>query len=171
MNKPLKTIAALAVALTALSAHAVSTDWGSHDGIEFGADKVRPGAYSDSFEFSLSQGASLVATAVSNNLGQAFNIDHGMVQLYQATTGPATLIGSFGFDGTTGSTPNSFASLLAGDYFYRVTGTATGHAGGWYSLVSATAAVSAVPEASVRGLLGAGLGMLALVAWRRRRDV
>lgn len=168
MNKPLKTIAAVAVAFTALSAHAASTDWGSHDAVEFGADKVQPGAYSDSFAFSLSQDASLVATAVSNNLGQAFNIDHGMVQLYQTTTGPAALIGSFAFDGTTGSTPNSFASLLAGDYFYRVTGMATGHAGGWYSLVSATAAVSAVPEAGTAMLLGAGLGVLALVAWRRR---
>src|SRR2546422_643980 len=138
--KQLKMIAAAAAMATitwgASSANATSTDWGLHDAFEFGADKVAPGTIADTFEFSLADPASLVATAVSNNLGEGFHIESGEVSLYKVEPGPDTLIGSFDFDGTTGSTPHSFASLTSGDYFYSVAGDASGHAGGWYSLAS-----------------------------------
>ena len=167
--KQLKTIAAAAaaatVALGALPASAVTTDWGLHDAFEIGADKVPAGAIDDTFEFSLVDPASLTATAVSNNLGEGFHIESGEVSLYKVEAGPDTLVGSFAFDGTTGSTPHSFASLLSGDYFYRVAGDATGNAGGWYALASA---VAAVPETNIGALMAAGLCVLMLVSRRRQ---
>jgi len=167
--KQLKTIAAAAVmaagASGALPANALTIDWGVHDAIEFGADKVAPGAIDDTFGFSLADPTSLTAAAVSNNLGEGFHIESGEVSLYKVEAGPDTLVGSFAFDGTTGSTPHSFASLLSGDYFYLVSGEATGHAGGWYSLSSA--AVAAVPEMNIGALMAAGLCVLMLVSRRR----
>src|SRR5213075_1326659 len=106
--KTKKLLAAAVLAMGAMQAQAVTTTWAAHDPIEFGDDKVKPGTFEDSFEFSLTGLGSLMATAVSNNLGQAFNIDDGKVQLYQVAPGPDLLVGSFNFDGTTGSTPNSF---------------------------------------------------------------
>ena len=163
--KTMKLLAAATIAMGAMQAQAITTSWATHDAIEFGDDKVKPGIFEDSFEFSLASLSSLMATAVSNNLGQAFNIDDGKVQLYQVAPGPDLLVGSFNFDGTTGSTPNSFNALTAGDYYYLVSGAATGHAGGWYSLSSA---VAAVPEPHTAVLLLAGLGALGVVARRRR---
>lgn len=168
MKTQTKLIAAAAVALAALQAQAASTDWGAHDPVEIGANMVDPGIFVDSFEFSLANAASLVASAVSNNLGEGFGISGGTVRLFKVEPGPDTLIGSFGFDGTTGSTLNSFASLLAGDYRYRVSGLATGNAGGWYSIASAYSTVSAVPEMSTGALMAAGLGGMLLLASRRR---
>ena len=163
--KTKKLIAMAAIAMGAFQAQAIPTSWGTHDPVEFGDDKVKAGSFEDSFEFSLASLSTLMATAVSNNLGKAFNIDDGTVKLFQVAPGPDLLVGSFNFDGTTGSTPNSFSSLTAGDYYYLVTGLATGSAGGWYSLSSA---VTPVPEPHTAALLLGGLGALAVVARRRR---
>jgi hypothetical protein len=163
--KRMKLLAVAAIAVSVLQAHAVTTNWGPHDAIEFGDDKVSPGSFEDRFDFSLASTETLTATAVSNNLGQAFNINAGTVQLYQVAPGPDTLLGAFGFDGTTGSTPNTFSALVSGDYYYLVTGSASGHAGGWYSLASA---VTPVPEPHTAALVLAGLGVLGVVARRRR---
>jgi hypothetical protein len=163
--KKIKLLAAAVIALGAMQAQAVTTAWATHDSVEFGDDKVKPGVFEDSFEFSLTDLSSLMATAVSNNLGQAFNINDGLVQLYRVAPGPDFLVGSFNFNGTTGSTPNSFNALTVGDYYYRVSGAATGNAGGWYSLSST---VAAVPEPHTAALMLAGLGALGLLVRRRR---
>jgi hypothetical protein len=164
--KKSKLFAAAFIAIGAMQVHAATTDWGPHDTVEFGDHKVlTPTSFEDTFGFSVTGGTSLSATAVSNNLGNAFNIDGGTVKLYEVAAGPDLLIGSFSFDGTTGSTSHSFDALASGDYYYLVSGDATGAAGGWYSVSSAIAAP--VPEPHVTGLMLAGLGALGMLARRR----
>jgi len=163
--KKLKMITAAALAMAALQASAITVDWDGHDALEVGSDRVARGSFEDTYEFSLDQGATLSATAVSNNLGRAFRIRDGLVALYQVSGGDDVLVDSFSFDGTTGDSPFTFSSLLAGDYFYEVSGLATGRAGGWYSLTSAQ--VSAIPEPNVAALLAAGFGVLVMVSRRR----
>ncbi|HUG22042.1 hypothetical protein [Piscinibacter sp.] len=155
----MNTIAAAAFTMAALHAHAVSTDWGGHDAVELGDDKVARGSFEDTYRFSLDDGATLSATALSNNRGRGFRISDGLVSLYQVSLGSDVLVDSFGFDGSTGDSPFTFSSLLAGDYFYEVSGEATGRAGGWYSLASTP--VSAVRRHRVagRGLRRAGAGV------------
>lgn len=167
--KRLKTIAAAALTMAALHAHAVSTDWGGHDAVELGEDKVARGSFEDTYRFSLDDGTTLSATALSNDRGRGFRISDGLVSLYQESLSGDLLVDSFGFDGSTGDSPFTFGSLLAGDYFYEVSGVATGRAGGWYSLASTP--VSAVPEPNVAALLAAGFGVLVLVSRRRPREV
>jgi len=161
-------IAAATIALgLAQGAHARTTDWGVHDPIEFGDHIIlTQRSFEDSFTFSLTDATTFLdATAVSNNLGRAFRITDGLVQLYEVAPGPDTLIGSFSFDGTTGDTSHSFGGLSSGDYYYLVTGNTVGRAGGWYSL---TSAIAPVPEPHVMSLMLAGLGVLGMVALRRR---
>jgi len=166
--KKSKVFAAALLAIGSLQAQAVTTDWGTHDAVEFDDRKVlSEGSFQDTYEFSLEDTTTLSATAVSNNLGRAFNITDGTVQLYEVAAGPDVLVGSFAYDGTTGSTSHTFDSLLGGDYYYLVSGLATGRVGGWYSLASA---VTAVPEPHVASLVLAGLGVLGLVSRRRRRE-
>jgi hypothetical protein len=168
--KKMKLLAVAVLATGALQAHALTTAWGSHDAVEFGDDKLlSTGSFQDDFDFSLASTQTLAANAVSNNLGAAFNIDGGSVQLFEVASGGDQLIGSFAYDGTTGSTPHTFGGLAAGDYYYRVSGDATGHAGGWYSLTSAVSGpVAPVPEPHVASLMLAGIGALGLVVRRRR---
>nr|WP_257802215.1 PEP-CTERM sorting domain-containing protein [Aquincola sp. J276] len=57
-------------------------------------------------------------------------------------------------------------SLPAGEFIYRVTGTATGAEGGLYTL-SLTAPI---PEPSSYALMLGGIAAVGLLAWRRRPD-
>jgi hypothetical protein len=166
--KKSKLLVAALIAAGAMQAHAVPTNWGPHDTIEFGDDKLlSTGTFEDAYAFSLADTTTLSASAVSNNLGQAFNIDDGTVRLFEVAPGPDVQVGSFTFDGTTGSTPHTFDSLSAGEYYYLVSGVASGVVGGWYSLASAIAAP--VPEPHVASLMLAGLGALGMLVRRRSR--
>lgn len=162
----LKSLAA-AAALAALNAGAAPIpppgDWGTHGTAEAGGSVASPGAFADAFVFSLAAPTTLFSSAVANNLGTAFGIADGRVALYADVAGPDTLLGSYAFDGGSGDTPHSFAARAAGDYYYLVSGLATGLAGGVYTLTSA------VPEPETLALLLAGL----LIVWtvsRRRSD-
>lgn len=161
----------LAVILgTALAAHAAvaaDIDWGAHGTLELVAQTVDPGDFSDTIFFTLPKDTGLAATAVSNNLLSVLGIMDGTLSLYFDKPGPDTLIGSFSFDGTTGSSSLSFAPTLAGDYYYLVSGTATGSSGGFYSLSSTTLPV---PEPRTWSLALSGLMAAGLVARRRRNS-
>ena len=157
------TLAAALVAAFALPAFAASDDWGVHDTVEVAAQHSVTGAINDYFSFSLGATSSLSATAVANNNPPA-NVLHladGLVSLYRDIAGPDQLIGSFAFDGTTGDTAHTFANLVAGSYYYLVTGNATGHAGSVYTLTSA------VPEPETYALLLGGLAAIGMVTRRR----
>jgi hypothetical protein len=160
----LKLLAAALGALATLGAQATTTDWGVHDTLEVSATLVSAGAFSDLILFSIPGASDITSTTVSNNLAGVLNITGGAVSLYQEAGAVDTLVGSYSFDGTTGSTGHSSLGLAAGSYYYEITGTATGSNGGFYSL---TSTVSAVPEPGAVAMLLAGLGVVGLV-YRRR---
>lgn len=161
--------AVLAFALLAAGASAQATvfDWGSHGTVEYGSVFNSPGDFEDFFAFNLTPGASLSSTSVSNNIPVITDVANGLVELFQGNywdNTADTLVGSYEFDGTTGSSPYTFASLASGDYYYRVTGAATGLAGGFYTISSAP-----IPEPETYAMLLAGLGAT-LIARRRRKS-
>ena len=162
----LKKITATAASLLALSAGATTTDWGAHDPLEVGVGLVNPGSFADAFLFNLSAASSLISTTVANNLGGGgvLSIADGTVQLYKEAGAVDQLIDSYSFDGTTGNTTHTFASLMAGDYYYKVSGKANGASGGFYATTSST---SPVPEPESYALLLAGLAVGGLI-YRRR---
>lgn len=164
----LKIIAAAALSVLAVgAAQADDHDWGSHDPLELIAILANPGAFTDNIMFSISGSSNLSSTTVANNLLSVLNVQNGMVSLFKEAGATDTLIGSYSFDGTTGSTWHTFTSLAAGDYYYQVTGNATGSQGGFYSL---TSAVQAVPEPETYALLLAGLGIMGSLYRRRKVD-
>lgn len=159
-------VLAVALASAAAGANATVFDWGSHGSVEYGSVFNAPGSFEDFFAFNLTPGNSLASTAVSNNIPVITNILNGTVELFQGNYWDATadtLVGTYNFDGTTGSSPYTFSSLTSGDYFYRVTGVATGAAGGFYTISSAP-----IPEPETYAMLLAGLG-LTLAARKRKK--
>lgn len=159
-------VLAIVLAASASAAQATVFDWGSHGSVEYGSVFNAPGNFEDFFAFNLTPGASLASTSVSNNIPTITDIIGGTVELFQGNYWDATadvLIGSYTFDGTSGSSPYTFASLTSGDYFYRVTGTAAGAAGGFYTISSAP-----IPEPETYAMLLAGLGAT-LIARKRKK--
>lgn len=170
--------AAVAVASMALSgaasANSNSTDWGVHDLAELGTGShfFESGSFSDIWSFSLAQTTDLTSTTVAINLPKVFGIGNGVVNLFSGKANDAvadTLVGSYNFDGSTGDTAHTYASLLSGSYFYQVNGTITGPLGGTYALASSAApsAAAPVPEPETYAMLLAGLGVVGIAARRR----
>ena len=86
----------------------------------------------------------------------------------------ATMVGmTFSFAGGDAVT-TTYANLAAGNYFFEVTGAATGALGADYDLnINANTPggpLPAVPEPANMALLLAGLGLLGFLAKRRARD-
>lgn len=162
----LKSIAAAsAVALTALSSQAASTDWGQHDLLESALGLTAGGIIFDTFSFSLGAQADVASSVTS--LG---SIGAGTYSLF--SVGSDGLVGTgddIGFGAWTFGGPPAVhtLSLTAGNYYYSVFGVASGAAA--YSISSAAAAAP-VPEPETYALLGAGLGVIGFVVSRRRRD-
>ncbi|HEV6965817.1 FxDxF family PEP-CTERM protein [Roseateles sp.] len=162
----LKNIAAASVvAFTALSSHAASTNWGSHDALELGGNTVTSGAIFDTYSFSLASTSSVTSGVMSfgNIVGGAYSLysfgADGMMG-----TGDDVGLGAWTFGGM----PTTHTvSLTSGNYYYSVLGGVTGSAS--YAIAS-TATTAPVPEPETYALLGAGLGVIGFVASRRRRE-
>ncbi len=120
---------------------------------------------SDVITFSIPGTSDISSTTVANNLMSVLNITGGSVSLYHEMGATDTLLGSYSFDGTTGSTWHTMTNLMAGDYYYQITGTATGSSGGFYSISST---VTPVPEPETYAMLLAGLGVVGSL-YRRRK--
>lgn len=150
------------VALSSLSTHAATTDWGTHALLESSQALTTGGLIFDTFAFTLSDTSS-VASSIST-IG---------------TIAPATYsLFTTGLDGLVG-TPDDVATpyawnfggapvvhtvtLGAGSYYYSVFGLASGVAA--YSISSA---VTPVPEPETYAMLLGGLGVVGFVARRRR---
>jgi hypothetical protein len=162
----LKLLAAAAISVLALNANATTTDWGVHSDLEVAAALVDPGAFEDMINFSIPGTSDIASTTVANNLLSVLNLADGMVSLYMEAGDTDTLLGQYSFDGTTGSTWHSTSGLVAGDYYYLITGNATGSQGGFYSI---TSAVTPVPEPETYAMLLAGLGVVGSL-YRRRKS-
>ncbi|MGE5450759.1 MAG: FxDxF family PEP-CTERM protein [Acidobacteriota bacterium] len=157
-------VGALAMA-AACSAGATTVNWDSHGALELAAMTVDKGSFADYLNFTLDGNSALKATAVSTNLSPLLGIEDASISLYShgATD---TLINSYTFDGTTGSTSHMFYPTGPGSYFYKITGVATGTMGGFYSIASATAAV---PEPRVWALALSALLTVGLISRRGSR--
>jgi hypothetical protein len=157
----LKTIAAASVvALTALSSHAATTNWGPHDGFEVGGNTVS-GAVFDTYSFSLGASSMLTSSVIANPgsfLGAAYTLYSAGAD-HMIGGGDDSLVGAWGFN-----TANT-VTLGSGSYYYSVLGGAVGSASYAISSVSAP-----VPEPETYALLGAGLGIIGFLGSRRRRD-
>lgn len=160
---------ALLAVLSTLTAHAcaTTTDWGSHDALEVASSSTPVGSFADSYTFTVSAPSSIASSAVSNNLGSLLGLTGGTVTLFADAPGIDPTIGSYSFNGTTGSATNAFTSLLAGSYYYVVSGMGTGTSGGFYALASS---VTAVPEPATLAMMLAGLGIVGFKASRRKLE-
>lgn len=170
LNFAKSAVAAAVLGLGSLAANASTIFWGEHDAVEFGG-LVVAGNFTDYFTFTLTPPATVTSTTVASNNLNFLNIVGGQYSLWNSGSdgvgGDAdTLVTTFNFDGTTGSTFNS-AVLNAGNYFYKVEGNANGIAGGIYVI---TSTLAPVPEPTTYALLLAGLGVVGFVA-RRRKSV
>jgi len=163
----LKLLTVAIASVLAFNAQAASTDWGAHGVLEIGTSLPSPGDIKDTYTFTVGPGASLVSSAVSLGSPGLLNIENGLVKLYRETGIEDALLGSYSFDGTTGSTFHNFDISLPGTYYYQVVGQATGTLGGFYSISSAA---GAVPEPSSLAMTLAGLAAAGGIYRRRARS-
>lgn len=164
--------AAAALVCTSIGASAqIVVPWGNHDPGELGGTLFFGTGSSFPFEvvytFSLSVVSNLLAVGVTNDAPGVFDINGAAARLYvnngNANFNDDALVGGFAFDST--AVTQTFSNIAAGQYFYKVTGHVDGPFGGSYLLSSH---LVPVPEPETYAMILAGLGVVSLLARRRR---
>jgi hypothetical protein len=121
--------------------------------------------FADKFSFTTTAAGALTAD-LSSLSGNAKNgLDITGFDLYNA--GGLVLAGTSLSTGLLDNWTLSSASLAAGDYYVQVTGSVLSQAAGKYY---ASLALAPVPEPETYGMMLGGLGVLGLLARRRRKD-
>lgn len=124
---------------------------------------VAPGAISDLYSFVFPTTANTVsASAVTVNIGTILNIDNLQVSILDSGSNTLTA-GSVGGDT---SVLFNYALTSGSSYFFKVTGIASGLAGGTYAFLASAA--EPVPEPATFGLMFAGAALMGLAVKRRR---
>lgn len=158
------------LSLAAVAAHATTTDLGTLDATITSSGGVATSfgaVINDNFTFTVSS-ASTVQSNVTTFLG---NINPAFYGIYTAgldalvgTADDALVVGH----GFSSMSTSHFDVLAAGSYHFKVFGLSNAALSA-YS-ISAIAVAQPVPEPQTYALLGAGLGIVGFVAFRRRRD-
>lgn len=156
----LKSLAAAAALVASASAMAVTYNIGTlpvAPSVYNNAASVPVGAFTDIYNFMFPMvGDKASASAVSIQLNSLLDIRNLQVDLYDASN---TWIAG-------GGTAVNNISLVGGaNYYYKVTGTATGAVGGAYAFI---ASASPIPEPGTYAMMLAGIGAVGFLAMRRR---
>lgn len=141
--KKLSVVTALGMAFTASAQASTFTIGSSFDGDIF----VSPSAFVKTYTFDLSEAATINYSVKELFESPALNIDYLGFNLYD-------------------SSKNLVSGVLSsGVYTLRVTGESTGSVGGVFNL---NFAVAAVPEPETNAMMLLGLGLMGVVAYRRK---
>lgn len=120
------------------------------------------GNFTDIYNFLFpATGATASGSAVSINISPILSITDIQVSLYTSSN-------VFVASGATGASSVVFNTPLTpgASYYYRLTGTATGTGGGTYSFLASAAPI---PEPGTYALMAMGVGVIGLLANRRRK--
>ncbi|TXI37286.1 MAG: PEP-CTERM sorting domain-containing protein [Methylophilus methylotrophus] len=141
--KKLSVVAALGMAFASTAQASTFTIGSSFDDDIF----VAPSSFVKTYTFDLSQAATITYSVTELFDNSVFNIDYLSFNLYN-------------------SNKNLVSGVLSsGIYTLRVTGDSNGSAGGLFNL---NFAVAAVPEPETNALMLLGLGLMGVVAYRRK---
>ena len=162
--KKVKLLVGAALAAAAFGAAAATYDIGTLSGAYMNPGVgVAAGPVSEIYSFDMASTVPLASSAVSLTLSldavTYWDIANFSVQLFNSSDvllGTATLQGG-------NYVLNSSPLAAANDYYFKITGTATGTNGGNY-----TFALAPVPEPASYAMLLAGLGIMGAVARRRQ---
>lgn len=162
--KKLKLVLGAALTAAAFGASAADYDIGTLTIPYAQSVQVMPGGVSDKYTFDIASSSPVASSSgyITTSFGTTtfFGISGFGVQLFNASD---SLLGTAAFDGMGNYVLNSGPLAVADNYYFKVTGTTTGVAGGLYAFTLAP-----VPEPASYAMLLAGLGMMGAVVRRRQ---